>query len=201
MLMSHTLTYLMQETQARVGYTQSDEISLVYFADDPDSQIYYDGKMQKLTSVLASLCTAYFNQYTESILQRDMRTPAIFDCRVWQVPSLDEAANYIVWRELDAKRNSVQSLARSCYSHKTLLGKKEPELHDMLHAAGKNWSNEPDQFKRGLYCIRKQSQFDSDAVYLQTACIPPILHISNRVGVLFYGEEPKLITVEGTQNE
>ena len=38
-LMRDVTSYLVQETNAVVGYTQSDEISLVFYSPDPKSQI------------------------------------------------------------------------------------------------------------------------------------------------------------------
>ena len=62
MAMITTASALVKETNARIAYTQSDEISLVWLADaeKAESQIFFDGKMLKLASVLASFATAAF---------------------------------------------------------------------------------------------------------------------------------------------
>ena len=41
-LMCRTTAFLVQETQACIGYTQSDEISLVWYSDEYKSQIFFD---------------------------------------------------------------------------------------------------------------------------------------------------------------
>ena len=51
-IMSKTMAYLTQETQASIGYTQSDEISLVWYSPNAKSQIFFDGRIQKMVSVL-----------------------------------------------------------------------------------------------------------------------------------------------------
>jgi tRNA(His) guanylyltransferase len=55
-------TQLVQETNARCGYTQSDEITLVWLAEEWESDIFFAGKLQKMNSILASMTTAFFNR-------------------------------------------------------------------------------------------------------------------------------------------
>ncbi len=52
----------LEETNALVGYTQSDEISLILYSDKIGSQVFFDGKVQKLVSVLASMATLFFQE-------------------------------------------------------------------------------------------------------------------------------------------
>jgi len=42
--MVETTKALVKETNAVVGYTQSDEITLILYSDNFDSQIWFDGK-------------------------------------------------------------------------------------------------------------------------------------------------------------
>ena len=57
--MIETTKYLVQQTYACIGYTQSDEISLVL---RDDAEPLFGGRISKLTSVLASMATAKFNE-------------------------------------------------------------------------------------------------------------------------------------------
>src|SRR3954469_9394256 len=59
-LMVATTRHLVETSSALAGYTQSDEISLLWFEDDPKAQMFLDRRIQKLTSILASIATAYF---------------------------------------------------------------------------------------------------------------------------------------------
>jgi len=61
-LFIETTRFLLEETGARVGYTQSDEITLCWFFEDYKSQLFFDGKIHKLNSVIASLTTGFFNR-------------------------------------------------------------------------------------------------------------------------------------------
>ena len=56
-VMAMTTEFLVKETNACIGYTQSDEISLVFYAPDYRSQIFFDGRIMKMTSLLAGIIT------------------------------------------------------------------------------------------------------------------------------------------------
>lgn len=141
---------LMEETSALVGYTQSDEISLLLHPKSIDSQVYFNGRRDKILSVLASVCSVYFNQIFAGKVQWDGKL-AFFDCRVFNAPSKIETYNYFLWRERDAVRNSLSMLAQHYFSHEKLQNKNSSDMHDMLHSVGVNWNDCPLFFKRGSY--------------------------------------------------
>ena len=163
-LMRETTRFLVEETNARLGYTQSDEISLVWYSDDPKSQIFMDGKVSKMTSLLAAMATAEFNRHLPTYLPEKaervalcyLATP-VFDCRVFVVPTQTEAANCILWRVMDATRNSIQMAGQANFSHKTLHGKSCDEIQEMLHSQkGINWSRDyPKWAKEGSFFQRR----------------------------------------------
>lgn len=210
-LMQEVTITLLKETNANMGYTQSDEITLVWYSSSYNSQIFFDGKIQKMNSVLASMCTAYFNMIVPTYLSTS-KDSALFDCRVWQVPTLEEAVNVFLWRELDAVRNSIQSLARSYYSHKECNKKSSSQLQDMIHKKGDNWNNYPSYFKRGAYIqkrkmmrsfteqeieklpIKHNARTNPDLQIERTTIIklnlPPLSQIKNPVEVILMGAEP-----------
>ncbi|QJW93668.1 tRNA(His) guanylyltransferase Thg1 family protein [Frigoriglobus tundricola] len=210
-LMIDTATVLVRETNATIGYTQSDEITLAWVADGFESQILFDGRTQKLTSVLAALGTAHFHRRLPAFLPPEYadRVP-VFDCRVWNVPTLDEAANAFLWRELDATKNSVAMAARACYAHSAVHGKNRAELHELLWQKGVNWNDYPPFFKRGTYIRTRKvagpftaqereelpekhaARRNPALVIERTECgpveLPPLVTVENRAGVLFRGE-------------
>jgi tRNA(His) 5'-end guanylyltransferase len=79
----------------------------------------------------------------------------MFDCRVWSVPNEDEGANYFLWRERDATKNSISMAAQSMFSHTALQNKNGTEQMEMLFQAGTNWNHYPAFFKRGTYVRRE----------------------------------------------
>jgi tRNA(His) 5'-end guanylyltransferase len=198
---------LVEETGALVGYTQSDEISLVLHSDSIKSQLWFDGKLQKIVSVSASFASAAFNAAVPTYLPERDGHLAVFDSRAWNVPSLVEAANVLVWRELDATKNSVSMAARHYYSHKALMNKGRAEMMDMLMEKGVNWNDYPAFFKRGTYVrrvhtsrtytaaeieklpLKHAARSNPDLVVERTDIrvmdLPPITKVEDKVGLLF----------------
>lgn len=206
--MQETTAHLVDSLHALVGYTQSDEISLAWFfeADSP-SQYPFDGRFQKLASVLAGTASAKFCELVREHLPGKEAELPHFDCRVWQVPTLDDAAQVFVWREDDAVKNSLSMAAQAYYSHSELHGKGSSAKHELLHLKGVNWNDYPAFFKRGVYFQRKTYKRSlteeermriaekhrpaADALFERSCVIdielPPIRKVTNIVDVLFRG--------------
>jgi len=149
--MDYTAMHLCLEIQGAVmAYVQSDEISILLTDFDKiTTDAWFDGQVQKIVSVSASMATAFFNEYINHDVQRMNHKRAFFDARVFTIPDPVEVENYFVWRQKDAVRNSLAMHAQSLYSHKKLHGKSQADMHDMIHEAGENWNDLPDGFKRG----------------------------------------------------
>jgi tRNA(His) guanylyltransferase len=138
-----------QLTGCKFAFGQSDEYSfLATDYDSPKAKMWFDGNLQKIASVGASVFTAAFAHAFSSA------EPATFDCRAFVIPFAADVENYFLWRQLDASANSLNMLASAHYSHEELLGKSETEKHDLLHAKGLNWARQPVDFKRGRALLR-----------------------------------------------
>ena len=139
-----------------LAYGQSDEISIVIYNPDTRTQEYFDGKVFKLCSVIASMFTVDFNNNC----YRALVDKAIFDCRVFQLP-LCEVTNYFIWRQQDATRNSIQMVGQANFSHKQLKGKSCTDIQDMLFKEkGINWNDETIANKRGWCCYDEKIDMD-----------------------------------------
>lgn len=164
-IMQNVTIELIKQTQASFGYTQSDEISLVYTPE----RMMFNGRIEKICSVFASLTSVLFNlklaeQYKqnepEKIVKSNELMP-IFDCRVFSVPSKEEALNAVLWRELDAVKNSINVLAQSLFSFKELQNLNGKQLqYKMLTEKDVNWNDLPLEQKRGTYLVRKVKEID-----------------------------------------
>jgi tRNA(His) 5'-end guanylyltransferase len=152
-VMNLTAEALCKEIQgAQFAYVQSDEISILLTDfENINTDAWFDGNIQKIVSVTASLATGYFNAYCEKIESLKDKNIAFFDARVFTIPDHIEVENYFIWRQKDAVRNSIAMVAQSLYSHKELEGKSQSEQQDMIHAKGQNWNDTPDGFKRGRF--------------------------------------------------
>lgn len=211
--------HLMQETNACMGYTQSDEITLAWHSTDLRSQVWFDGRISKMVSQLAAHATlAFYRAVLERLPGYADRLPT-FDARVWNVPNRMEGANVFLWREWDATKNSISMAAQAHYSHKALHGKNGAQKHDMLHAKGINWNDYPAFFKRGVYLQRRTlakpfTAAELDALppkheartnhalvierqVLAELDLPPLGAVTNREAVIFDGAEPATLGVGG----
>lgn len=134
---------------ATMAYAQSDEVSVLvgdFMTIRTDA--WFDGNVQKMASVAASIATRAFNSVESG--------NALFDARVFTIPDAVEVENYFIWRQQDAVRNSIQGLAQSRFSHKECHGKNTSELQDMLMGqCGINWNDCTPRQKRGRVIRRE----------------------------------------------
>lgn len=200
-----TAKHLVQHTHARMGYVQSDEISLVWQADGEDSDIFFSGKTQKMASVLASLAAAKFATVCPGEF-RD-RLPH-FDCRVFQLPNRTEAANAFLWRAMDCKKNAISMVAQSLFSAKQLHNKNQADMRKMIAKAGIVFDDYPVPFRRGTFLRRETTErlLSADELaripekhrpcgpVLRTSVeaidMPEFHTVTNRASVIFDGAHP-----------
>jgi tRNA(His) 5'-end guanylyltransferase len=211
MAMIETTRYLVQEMTALVGYTQSDEITLAWFESSQSASDYaFDGRFQKIASVLAGMASAKFCQLMAEHLPGKVSETPHFDCRVWQVPTQQDAIEVFIWREDDAVKNSISMAAATHYSDAELDGKHSNLKQEMLWQKGVNWNDFPSFFKRGTYLQRRtfdRGLTDEEraripephrpplgATFKRTQVVeldlPPVRKIANLAAVLFERAEP-----------
>lgn len=137
---------LLEEVPARLAYMQSDEISILLIDYNKfDSMQWFDGVVQKMASVSASIMGAEFSLR--------WGTPGYFDGRVFAVPERD-ITNYFIWRQQDCRRNAISSAAQSVFSPKQLHGKNSDEMMAMLSEKGKPIESFPEKLLRGTVAVR-----------------------------------------------
>jgi tRNA(His) 5'-end guanylyltransferase len=139
-------------TQAELAFIQSDEISLLL---PPADDNFASGRTQKLASLLAGHASAKFTA--------EFGSPAAFDCRAFVMPK-GEVNDYFIWRQEDAFRNCVHSVAfyelveegdRS-YATEVLHGMSMPEKQELLWSEFDiNVDKIPTHRKRGR-CIYRE---------------------------------------------
>lgn len=185
--MQETTKYLCENIQGCVlGYTQSDEITLVLIDYQRfETSAWFDYEIQKMCSIAASMATIAFNRYFKenvkeyashipyygtmypcdekeqkymNILNNAIDKGAMFDARVFNIPK-EEVTNCVYWRQLDASRNSIQMVGQANFSHKELQNKSCNDIQDMLMTQkGINWNDFPTYQKRGT-CVVKSEEY------------------------------------------
>lgn len=129
------------------GYTQSDEISLLFHPEDTT----FGRKTRKINSVLAGEASAFFSLR--------LGVPACFDCRVIPLPNLECVRDYFSWRQEDAHRNSLNA---HCYwllrregltaqeATRQISGKTVAFKNELLFSRNINFNELPNWQKRGV---------------------------------------------------
>lgn len=205
---------VVQDFNCRLGYTQSDEASFLFW--DPDAELPFGGRFQKMASRVASKFGAAFllramKDFPEAV---ERQTPE-FDGRATAFPSLELAAGCILWREIDARRNAVGMAAHAMFSHRDLQGKSVRQKRDMLAGAGFDFEAVPEAFRRGTFLRRACAERyltpeelerippahrPTGPVTRSRVCeveMPPLSRVTNLVDVLFHAAEPELRASDG----
>ncbi|MCI5064659.1 guanylyltransferase [bacterium] len=129
------------------GYTESDEISLLFHPLDDA----FGRKVRKLNSVLAGEASGKFTLLFGKL--------ACFDCRISQLPNRDVVVDYFRWRSEDAHRNSLNA---HCYwalrkaglsardATERLRGVSVSEKNELLFQYGTNFNDTPKWHRRGI---------------------------------------------------
>jgi tRNA(His) 5'-end guanylyltransferase len=183
-IMNEITRFLVHATHAKLGYHQSDEISLVFFQDDYKQELFFDGKIQKLCSVIASMTSSKMQQilfnHSDDFFKRKSDSIPHFDCRVCSLPNKTEAANMILWRCLDAHRNAIQGLGQANFSHKELQGKSCAKIVEMLRDRLKIDVDSYDKnFLYGTFVKRHEREIRNHTIDF------PMNKITNRIDFLF----------------
>jgi len=220
-LMKDTAKFLLERYNASLAYTQSDEITLVWVNFEADTKMIFGAKVHKLTSLLAASASVYFCKNIPTAIPEKESHFAEFDCRIWNVPNLRKAAEAVLWREMDATRNSISMAAQTYFSHKELQGVGTKEMTSrLLEEKNITWANYPDFFKKGTYFTKHRvsraltekeleglpekhhARIDPAARYqrriISELDIKPLLKVEDMVATLFpkEDEEPSVSDLE-----
>ena len=167
------------------GYTQSDEMSLLFHPLDDT----FGRKERKLLSILAAEASVMFSIH--------MGRPAVFDCRLVPLPTKDRVVDYFRWRQEDAHRNSLNSY---CYwamrkegssasaAQKRMSGISNSKKNELLFERGINYNNLPLWQKRGVgvYFRDEERKGFNPKTKEETVCVRRVLHLEEELPI---GEE------------
>lgn len=159
-----TVDDLIKELNPDLVYHQSDEISLLWFNQDTTKQLPFDGNVDKWLSIYAAKCSVIFNSFLQGFLPHKWHERPVFDARVYQYPRWDLAYDYFVWRQWDARKNSVSMAAHCHFTNSELHGKNTAQKIEMLHQIGITPFNEyyPESFRQGTFTRKVKKLVDID---------------------------------------
>lgn len=173
---------LLAEFTATTGYTQSDEITLTFFPrPHAETGVYpvlpFNGQIQKLVSLTAGVASARFNYhllklfsdptYYANMRNLDLEKPlksmdkvedcrAHFDSRCFQLPSVEEVYNCVLWRVRDCYKNVVSKVAQNMFGVKLCFKKNTSEKLAMIAEKEPNYFQElPPFISHGVF-VKKE---------------------------------------------
>jgi len=162
--MAATVEHLMTcGFEVMFGYTQSDEISLLFGRGENS----FGRNIRKWTSILAGEASAAFAIRIARI--------AAFDCRVVELPTESLVVDYFRWRSEDAHRNALNAW---CYwklrdkgadvavATGRLQGMSVSEKNELLFQHGVNFNDLPAWQRRGVGVLWEE--FDKVAINPKT---------------------------------
>ena len=187
--MEYTTKDLLEEFNAVTAYQQSDEITLVIPSlmtaekhrgeNRPLWKHSYNGRIQKMSSLIAGFTTMKFNKHFEKLTESygadnsyddryrflmNKAYNAWFDCRIYGVPSDEEAFNSVLWRVRDCIKNSKSVYAQTYCSHKQLQGLTgQEQVQYCKEKTGNDWEEVEDRYKYGILVKRQYYIKEVDA--------------------------------------
>lgn len=158
-MMNETAKYICKKIQgALFAYVQSDEISIL-LSDKGDT--FFGGRLNKMQSIIASMAASKFNQLMMLYNLKNGIEPndpmkiventklADFDCKVWNVPTFNDAIAWFIYRQIDCIRNSKQQAAQTYLSFAQLLNQDTDKQITLLKVnKGIDWETEYDDGKK-----------------------------------------------------
>lgn len=138
---------------ARIAYVQSDEISLLLLKNNPESDIFFGGRLCKIQSIIASMATAVFIREYMKLWNKNTEEefPLFnFDCKAWTVDEPNDVITWFLFRNIDCIRNSKNQTARTYLSHDKLLNLNADEQIKLLkEKLNIDWHSFPNPWKYG----------------------------------------------------
>ena len=170
--MNDTTKYLCEEIEGcKFGYCQSDEITLLLTDfETPTTDSFFRYRLSKILSICASAATAKFNACMLETRQSETETDNIdevfknnplyeFDCKAWNVPTLNDVYGWVLYRQLDCIRNSKQQTAQTWLSHNQLIGlNTDEQISKLKQEKGVDWETFDDGVKYGRFVYRELEQ-------------------------------------------
>jgi len=190
-VMVSTTLRLAKHFSADLGFTMSDEITLVFWK--PRNK---EKRVFKYLSEVAGLCSAVFYQeFTKSYGNTKVVVPPYFDCRFFQLKK-DEVFSMLKWRQSCEVKNSCSNVAFSHYrgsKQKLLNGMSCFQMNTKLvvqKGLHLSWDFYPEVYKYGVF-LYKKSKFVSQ---------PPLVKMVNGKEVTLKREAFRNVWVEDSSD-
>lgn len=178
-MMNDTAKYICENVQGcKFGYVQSDEISLLLTDfDTPKTESFFGYRLSKILSIIASLATSKFTQLIildtiKNCTSLDEVNELIsnlkliqFDCKAWNVPTVNDVYGWFLYRQNDCIRNSISQTAQTYLKHKELQKVNTKGMLSKLLELGIDWNEFSNDKKFGRFIIKQMLYYDDKDVF------------------------------------
>lgn len=162
--MVSTALKLCNEVEGTIfSYHHNDEIILVSRNDQSnDTEPWFDNKVQKLSSIIASIATLQFNNCINAV-NLNLLSEAYFTVKVFTVPNVSEAINTIIYKQ---QQNFYTSIQFACF-YELLKKYDRTYIRDMVQGlsfeekiellqqeCNVDFNQYPIAFRRGVACYK-----------------------------------------------
>src|ERR1019366_3393514 len=168
-----TLLKLVVEVDGSIlGYSFGDELVIICRNDQtPETNIWFDGNLQKICSTVSSIATLQFNNCVSS-LDLNLIGDPIFSTQIFTLPNIDEAINFFILRQNQAIKSSAHF---ACF-YELLKKYDKNEIKEMLIGSS---------FEEKIDLLQRECNIDYDAYPIEF-----------RRGAGYY-RTPKLVQFQG----
>lgn len=147
--------HVVEVFNSTLGYTHADEATLLFRIRD--TQRKHLGYYAEMATNVATAFSAAFVHFAHEI------APALFksgngklalpqfSANTYVFPEEDFAARFFLWREMNARKSSVQSVALNHFSRDAIAGKSSLDRKAMLADKGFDYDNLPEAIRRGNF--------------------------------------------------
>lgn len=169
-LMNKTLIYLLEKLPyTKIGYTWRYEMNIIiniptYF----NTNALWKRDVSKIQSIVASMASTFFTREYHKQYQSENDDDKLmlfeFNCQTWNTPTVEDAYNWLVYRQNECMDNSIKRFARFFLTTQEMKGKTAYELmKHLIEIHNANWNYEKTDNKIGrLFTKQKAIQFDID---------------------------------------
>ena len=166
-LMNETLIYLLENLPyTKVGYTWRYEMNIIiniptFF----NLNALWKRDVSKIQSIVASMASTFFTREYHKLFQTEDNTMLFeFDCQTWNTHTVEDAYNWLVYRQEECIDNSIKRVARFFLTTQEMKAKTSEELIKyLIEHYNTNWNHEKVDNKFGRIFIKeKVIQFDID---------------------------------------
>lgn len=166
-LMNKTLIYLLEKLPyTKVGYTWRYEMNIIInFPIFFNLNALWKRDTSKIQSIVASMASTFFTREYHKLFQTEDNTTLFeFNCQTWNTPTVEDAYNWLVYRQEECMNNSIKRFARFFLTTQEMKGKTTDELIKyLIEHYHTNWNYEKGDNKLGRIFIKQNIiQFDID---------------------------------------